>query len=182
MGWKEVRRKGVRLALFLVALLVAAWLMRGNEGYSIQRAREAALKQNVFTLRHVIEEYTLDQPQAASVARGTCYEQLSRAGASGPDELGGMIRGFWSGRRIRRCLASLTCTAHPTRLQRWEGVLRLVGENCRLRAKVRCSCLNSCKEAVLIWRFSNLLSRPYSYWSGQVSYRSAPRLGRLPIA
>jgi len=61
MGWKEVRRKGGRLALFLVALLVAAWLMRGNEGYSIQRAREAALKQNVFTLRHVIEEYTLDQ-------------------------------------------------------------------------------------------------------------------------
>jgi general secretion pathway protein G len=57
------RRKSGLLALIFAALasLVAAQLGCNVCHRSMEEAREASLLQNLFTLRHVVDEYTVDQ-------------------------------------------------------------------------------------------------------------------------
>ena len=63
MEWTKTRWKGGRLTLFLVALpsLVAAQLACNVCRRSMEETREASLLQDLFTLRQVVAEYTVDQ-------------------------------------------------------------------------------------------------------------------------
>lgn len=59
----ETRRKGGLFTLILVTLasLLAAPLACIGEHDSIQGAGEDSLRQSLFTLRHLVDEYTVDQ-------------------------------------------------------------------------------------------------------------------------
>jgi general secretion pathway protein G len=61
MDRPETQRKGGLSTLILVALASLGALSCACYTTSIEQAREASLLQNLFTLRHVVVEYTVDQ-------------------------------------------------------------------------------------------------------------------------
>ena len=54
----------LELMIVITIILILLSLAAGNYQQSVVRAREAALKQDLFVLRQAIEQYTLDKQQA----------------------------------------------------------------------------------------------------------------------
>jgi general secretion pathway protein G len=54
----------LELMIVITIILILLALAAGNYQRSILRSKEAALKQNLFTLRQAIQQYTLDKLQA----------------------------------------------------------------------------------------------------------------------
>ncbi|MCL6565137.1 MAG: type II secretion system GspH family protein [Acidobacteriia bacterium] len=54
----------LELMVVISVILVLLGLAAGNYQRSILRSKEAALKQNLFTMRQAIQQYTLDKLQA----------------------------------------------------------------------------------------------------------------------
>ena len=65
------------IEMVIVIAIIAILLSMAVSSYiaSIKRARDATMKQNLFTLRHVIQEYTLDKQRAPQ-----SLEDLKEAG------------------------------------------------------------------------------------------------------
>ncbi len=61
MGRTETWRKGSLLTLIVVAVVSLGAVWCASHRTSITYGREASLRQNLFTLRQVVEEYTVDQ-------------------------------------------------------------------------------------------------------------------------
>lgn len=54
----------LELMIVITIILILLALAAGNYQRSILRSKEAALKQNLFTMRQAIQQYTLDKLQA----------------------------------------------------------------------------------------------------------------------
>jgi general secretion pathway protein G len=78
MKLTETRRRGGLLTLILVALasFVAAPFACTSEGKSLQEFREDSLRQNLWTLRQALDQYSVDQhkrPQSLAELVATGY-------------------------------------------------------------------------------------------------------------
>jgi general secretion pathway protein G len=72
----RVRRNGVRLRamgftllelmIVLTIIMILASIAAGRYDRSVQRSKEAVLKQDLYTLRQAIQQYTLDKQMAPS--------------------------------------------------------------------------------------------------------------------
>jgi general secretion pathway protein G len=56
----------LELMVVIVIIMTLAGIAIGQYGRSVQRAREASLKQDLFVMRNAIQQYTLDKQVAPS--------------------------------------------------------------------------------------------------------------------
>ena len=85
---------------------------------SIIRSKESVLRNNLFTLRTVIDEYTMDKGKAPQTLQDLVSEGYLRERPDGPDDgLRSVLEGHHGRRndqcRIRRSLASSMSAAVP---------------------------------------------------------------------
>ena len=119
------------IVISVILILVSVALPAYNQ--SIWRARESVLKQNLFALRSVISQYTLDKQKAPAVSRRPGDGRLLQATTERSDDRtqryldGGTgvrhnhDRGPAGTRNLRRTQRL------DRRRQRWHGVQHLVG-------------------------------------------------------
>ena len=96
------RRFGFTLVELMVVMAIIAVLMSIAVPIytrSIQRSKESVLKNNLFTLRTVIDEYTYDKTEGAANAARPGERRLSAAGARRSDD---RQRGFLEADHGRR--------------------------------------------------------------------------------
>jgi len=65
----------IEMVIVIAIISILLSMAVANYRASIQAARDASMKQNLFTLRHVIQEFTLDKQRAPQ-----SLEELSQAG------------------------------------------------------------------------------------------------------
>jgi len=85
MGRKSAGFTMIELIIVIAIIMILASVAAMNYQHSVWRAREAVLRNDLFTLRSSIDQYTLDKQKGATIAAGSGGGGLHQDHAQGSD-------------------------------------------------------------------------------------------------